>query len=121
MARPQNNATTNTPHLAQRRCGCVRHSALDRRANRDLPNRCPRSRPGRPRLRRRFQGRGAHLQGDFDLQAGDIIKILVGQKGGDSLRVGGAGGGTSSCEKTTPVPEAPTHDGDNDRPTVVRI
>ena len=43
-------------------------------------------------------GKGAKIQGDFQLTAGEQLKILVGQKGGDgtggSSRAGGGGGGT---------------------------
>jgi|GEM_PF-1454106 len=41
-----------------------------------------------------FPGRGAVITGEFSLTQGDVLQILVGQKGDDSLRVGGPGGGT---------------------------
>ncbi|HRI10953.1 MAG TPA: DUF4215 domain-containing protein, partial [Nannocystaceae bacterium] len=40
-------------------------------------------------------GRGAHVRGDFNLTKGDVLKILVGQKGKDGTSCDvGAGGGT---------------------------
>ncbi len=40
-------------------------------------------------------GRGARAVGDFDLLAGDTLRVLVGQKGGDGTSYNvGAGGGT---------------------------
>ena len=39
-------------------------------------------------------GLGAYLKGDFNLSAGDVIKILVGQAGGTVNYAGGGGGGT---------------------------
>jgi hypothetical protein len=39
-------------------------------------------------------GRGAYISGDFELEEGDVLQILVGQQGEESLRVGGPGGGT---------------------------
>ena len=40
-------------------------------------------------------GRGAHVRGDFNLTKGDVLKILVGQKGKDGTSYDvGAGGGT---------------------------
>ncbi len=39
-------------------------------------------------------GLGAKMQGDFELEAGTQLKILVGQKGDDGYGSGGGGGGT---------------------------
>ena len=41
-----------------------------------------------------FGGKGAKMQGDVYLTAGDVIDILVGQKGGDGYYDGMGGGGT---------------------------
>lgn len=58
-----------------------------------------------------FGGRGAHISGEFTLNAGDQIKILVGQKAGDyfnfpSTSYNGqfGGGGGSFVTTTTNVP-----------------
>jgi hypothetical protein len=39
-------------------------------------------------------GKGARIEGEFDLSGGDILHILVGQKGTDGPNVGGGGGAT---------------------------
>ena len=39
-------------------------------------------------------GRGAIIQGDFSLSAGDVLKILVGQQPIDVAWLNGGGGGT---------------------------
>ncbi len=39
-------------------------------------------------------GRGASMKGDFKLNKGDRLKILVGQKGGNGYGAGGGGGGS---------------------------
>ena len=67
-----------------------------------------------------YPGRGANLSGEFTLTQGDILQILVGQTGEDSLRVGGAGGGTFVvADDNTPLIIAggggAGHDGDNDQ------
>jgi hypothetical protein len=50
-------------------------------------------------------GKGARMKGDVVLTAGEVIKILVGQKGGDSSTDGMGGGGTFVVKQTgnTPV------------------
>ncbi|MEC9071867.1 MAG: hypothetical protein VX938_05780, partial [Myxococcota bacterium] len=41
-------------------------------------------------------GQGAHVQGEFTLQQGDVLKVLVGQMGGTApAQVGNGGGGGS--------------------------
>ncbi len=69
-----------------------------------------------------YPGRGAYISGEFDLVQGDILQILVGQKGEESLRVGGPGGGSFVATSTdTPLIVAggggAGHDGDNDQGT----
>ncbi|XP_078614325.1 uncharacterized protein LOC144883604 [Branchiostoma floridae x Branchiostoma japonicum] len=39
------------------------------------------------------RGRGAVVKGIFQLQKGEVLKILVGQEGGENKRSGGVGGG----------------------------
>jgi len=39
-------------------------------------------------------GKGAYLAGDFSLNKGDVLKIVVGQKGSNASRSGGGGGGS---------------------------
>lgn len=39
-------------------------------------------------------GLGAHVKGDFSITAGEVLMVLVGGRGGSSLRVAGGGGGT---------------------------
>ena len=39
-------------------------------------------------------GRGAYMRGEFYLKKGEVIKILVGQKGVSTTIIGGGGGGT---------------------------
>lgn len=41
-----------------------------------------------------YPGRGTAIKGDFQLTAGDTLKILVGQKGTNAYYAGGGGGGT---------------------------
>ena len=70
-----------------------------------------------------FPGRGAYLRGDFNLTEGQVLKVLVGQKGDDSNRSGGAGGGTFVVDANNdPLIVAggggACHDGDNDRPII---
>ena len=38
-------------------------------------------------------GRGAYMQGDFDFQKGDVIKLLVGQAGVENTGQASSGGG----------------------------
>ena len=38
-------------------------------------------------------GSGAHIKGNFDLNAGDVLKIIVGQAGKSQTNSGGGGGG----------------------------
>jgi hypothetical protein len=49
-------------------------------------------------------GKGARMRGDFNLTAGDKIKILVGQMGRGGYAAGGGGGGTFVVDKTTGNP-----------------
>lgn len=39
-------------------------------------------------------GKGTFIQGEFNLQQGDVIQVLVGQRGVDGCGTGGGGGGT---------------------------
>ncbi len=41
-----------------------------------------------------YPGRGAYIKGTFSLTAGQVLKILVGQKGGDGMNSSGGGGGS---------------------------
>ena len=53
-----------------------------------------------------YGGKGARIRGDFYLNQGDVIKILVGQKGGDNPynnRAGGGGGGTYIVTDTNDI------------------
>lgn len=43
-----------------------------------------------------YGGKGAKISGNFELVAGDRLRILVGQKGGDGTSAGGQGGGGGS-------------------------
>ncbi|MEC7871718.1 MAG: Ig-like domain-containing protein [Candidatus Neomarinimicrobiota bacterium] len=45
-------------------------------------------------------GKGAHIKGSFTLQKGEIIKIVVGQMGGQGTSAGGGGGGGTYVVKT---------------------
>ena len=50
-------------------------------------------------------GLGAHVLGDFELTAGEVLTILVGQKGSDgtAYNVGGGGGSYVVAENDTPL------------------
>ena len=54
-----------------------------------------------------FGGRGASMSGDFNLTAGDTLKILVGQEAGDPLlgvnQYGGGGGSFVTYNTNTPL------------------
>ena len=59
-----------------------------------------------------FGGRGAHMTGDFALNAGDVLTILVGQQAGDYLnfpattynhQFGGGGGSFITTSTNTPL------------------
>ena len=54
-------------------------------------------------------GKGARMSGSFDLNVGDVIQILVGQLGGESLadyrqRGGGGGGGSFIVSQQNQLP-----------------
>ncbi len=49
-------------------------------------------------------GKGARMKGDFTLNAGEVIKILVGQKGSDYSNDGCGGGGTYVVKQSGNVP-----------------
>ena len=49
---------------------------------------------GNPYLYSYTYGRGATMQGNFDLTRGTVLKILIGQRGEDYAYTGGGGGGT---------------------------
>jgi len=55
--------------------------------------------PGDPRVTDEMRGRGAMISGDFNLSAGDVVKVVVGQSGrnykGNYANGGGVGGGGS--------------------------
>ncbi|XP_031559053.1 uncharacterized protein LOC116295397 [Actinia tenebrosa] len=54
----------------------------------------------------KFRGRGSRVKGNFKLQKGDVLKILVGQEGSSNPTSGGAGGGGGSFvvkEDNTPL------------------
>ncbi|HWO23080.1 MAG TPA: hypothetical protein VNO30_30270 [Kofleriaceae bacterium] len=48
-------------------------------------------------------GHGAEVTGDFVLQAGDVVQILVGQKGTAAPNSGGGGGGTFVVKDGSPL------------------
>jgi hypothetical protein len=48
-------------------------------------------------------GCGTKVTGDFELHAGDVVKILVGQKGTATADSGGGGGGTFVAWYTSPM------------------
>ena len=47
------------------------------------------------------RGRGARMKGDFDLEAGDVIKVLVGQAGEANTGASSSGGGGGTFVATT--------------------
>jgi tripartite motif-containing protein 56 len=52
------------------------------------------------------RGRGAYMRGEFELNKGDVLKILVGQEGGINSRSqssGGGGGTFVATSSNTPV------------------
>ncbi|XP_078613471.1 uncharacterized protein LOC144883098 [Branchiostoma floridae x Branchiostoma japonicum] len=71
------------------------------------------------------RGRGAVVRGTFQLQKGEVLKVLVGQEGGENKHSGGVGGGggtfVTKTDNTPLIVAGESHIADTDGKPVSEI